>query len=62
MTDYVEPSEMEELEELLDELCDLTHRLDSFEMDFIQNLSEWDGCFTEPQADTLRTMYERHCG
>ena len=61
MTDFVDPSEMEELAELLDELLDLDHGLSNWEMEFIQNLSEWDGCFTEPQVDTLRKLHERHC-
>ena len=61
MTDFVHPNEMEELRELLDELCDVDHGLSNFEMDFIQNLSEWEGCFTEPQADFLREVHERHC-
>ena len=61
MTDFVDISEMEELREMLDELCELDHGLSRFEMDFIQNLSEWDGCFTEPQVGALRKIHERHC-
>ena len=60
MTDFVDPDEMVEIQKFIQELCELDHGLIGFEMDFIQNLSEWDGCFTEPQADYLRKIHERH--
>ena len=61
MTDFVDISEMEELREMLDELCELYHGLTEFEMCFILRLSEWDECFTEPLAGALRKIHERHC-
>lgn len=44
---------------LLDELLAMESGLTGWEVDFIDDLSRWDGAFTEKQAETLEKIYER---
>lgn len=44
---------------LLDELLALESGLTEWEVDFVDDLSRWEGAFTEKQAETLEKIYER---
>ena len=46
---------------MLEELLELDEGLSSFEMEFIDSLSYWDGDFTENQVKTLKKIWNRHC-
>jgi hypothetical protein len=61
MTDFIHPDQMDYYRDILDELCDIDHGLSSWEMDFLQTCSEWDGCFTATQGEKLDELYQRHC-
>ena len=56
---FVPVIEMKELREILDELLEVGEGLTDWEVEFIENLSKWEACFTEKQARTLRSIYER---
>lgn len=58
-TEFVEPHEMPDLTNMLNELLDVTEGLANWELDLLQTLYEWDGCFTKPQAEQLKKIWER---
>ena len=59
MSDFIKATEMPYYREILDDLCNLSEGLTKWEVDFIEKLSDWEGCFTEPQAETLQKVYDR---
>ncbi len=61
MADFVDAHEMEELLEMRSELLDLTCGLSDGEVDFLDDLDDWDGCYTISQAGWLRQIHERCC-
>ncbi len=61
MNDFVKATEMENYRDILDELLGLEEGLTSWEVDFIEKLDNWDGSFTNKQADTLEKIYDRRC-
>lgn len=56
---HVPDEEMVELRGILNELLDLDHGLRSNEVDFIDDMNQWDGNFTVKQAEWLRKIAER---
>ncbi len=59
MADFVAVHEMEELLGMRSELLDLTCGLSDGEIDFLEGLEDWEGCYTCAQASWLRQIYER---
>ena len=59
MADFVKISEMENYRGMLDELLDVESGLSNWDCDFLDTLYEWDGAFTEPQAETLQKIYDK---
>lgn len=62
MAEFVSADEMERLRDILDDLLDVESGLTNKEVDFIENLTHWDGCFTTSQAKYLEKIYERRLG
>lgn len=58
---FIEQTEYDYYHELLEELCELDHGLNGWELDFIESLSDWDGLYTDTQANKLQEIYDRHC-
>jgi len=61
MVDFVPETEMPDLRELLQDLenyLDLGLELLDWQIDFIECLANWSGCFTESQADKLKEVYD----
>lgn len=44
---------------MLDELFEVEDGLSSREISFLENLTEWDGAFTKPQAEWLQKIYDK---
>lgn len=61
MSEYVKATAMENYLGMLEELLNLESSLSSWEMDFIESLNNWDGAFTEKQAETLTKIYDKLC-
>ncbi len=59
MADFVKVTEMPQYKDLLDELLDVEEGLKKWEIEFLETLCDWEGCFTKPQARTLNKIYER---
>jgi len=55
---FVSEAEAEELREMLEEMDSSTVVLSDWEKEFIVNLiDEWEGCFTERQAEIIQKIY-----
>lgn len=59
MSEQVPISEMDNYRNMLEELFAVEHGLTNREINFLDSLNDWDGCFTVPQADWLEKIYER---
>jgi len=59
MSQFVITEEMPGLRDILNELLELDVGLSDFEVDFIESLSHWEGCFTRKQAVTIEKIYKR---
>lgn len=60
MTDFVEAEDMKELRSIHQDLLNLGEGLTSANIDFIDNLCEWEGNFTVDQAVYLHSLGEDH--
>ena len=61
-TEFVKRERMKYYRTLLDELCDVESGLSNKEIEFIDSLCDWDGCFTVPQVEWLEKIWEEHLG
>lgn len=59
VADFVKASDMTVLKEIHQELLDLGDGLASYEIDFIEDLVNWDGSFTVGQAEYLEKLQEK---
>ena len=59
MSERVVISEMDNYRDMLEELFAVEHGLSNGEIEFLDSLNNWDGCFTVPQAKWLQKIYER---
>ena len=59
MVEFVTAEEMPELLEIRQELLDRTHGLRDKEIDFLDDLADWDNEYTVGQANWLRSIYDR---
>jgi len=59
MSERVPISEMNNFRDMLEELLAVEHGLTNKEIDFLDSLNDWEGCFTVPQANWLEKIYER---
>ena len=59
MSNFPDADEMHELREMLKELCDLDEGLSAWEIEFIDNMCDWEGSFTEAQATKIEDLYEK---
>ena len=59
MSERVPISEMDNFRDMLEELLAVEHGLTNKEIDFLDSLNDWEGCFTVPQANWLKKIYER---
>jgi hypothetical protein len=57
----IQPDNQRELRQMLDDLLALDEGLTNWEMDFIDSLHNWKGCFTEKQADRLSAIWNKLC-
>jgi hypothetical protein len=58
MADLIPEEDMTELRGMLSELLALESGLSNWEIEFLDSLNEWTGCFTEKQAEKLSTIYK----
>jgi len=58
---FVVLSEMPYYKSLLEDFCDVSSGLTNWEIEFIDSLCAWDGCFSVLQANKLEEMYKRMC-
>ena len=61
-TEFVNKTRMRYYRDLVDELCDVESGLSKTEIEFVDKLCDWDGCFTAPQAKWLEEIWEEHLG
>lgn len=59
MSERVPISEMDNYKGMLEELLAVEHGLSNQEIDFLDNINDWDGCFSVPQAKWLQKIYDR---
>lgn len=59
MSEQVPISSMNNYRDMLEELFEVEHGLTNREIEFLDSLNDWDGCFTVPQAEWLNKIYER---
>jgi hypothetical protein len=59
VADFVKACDMLALEEIHQDLLDLDDGLASYEIDFIEDLTNWDGSFTVGQAEYLEKLQEK---
>jgi hypothetical protein len=59
MVEFVTAEEMPELLDIRQELLEYTHRLRDTEIDFLNDLEDWDNEYTVGQANWLRAIYDR---
>jgi len=60
--DFVDLGSMHELREKVLELLDVESGLTNWEIDFIDSLQNWSGCFTVGQAKRLEKIHDRIIG
>ena len=54
--------EEKRLREMIDELFDVDEGLTSWEIDFLDSVNDWEGMFTERQAETIERMWNKVLG
>ena len=59
MSEQVPISEMDNYRDMLEELLAVEHGLTNNQIDFLDSINNWEGCFTVPQAEYLEKIYER---
>ena len=59
---FVSDEEMTKLNEELQDLLDSDEGLNDWSVNFIDVLCNWEGNFTQPQAKTLRKIWNRRFG
>ena len=59
MVEFVDEGEMKDYRNMLEELLDISEGLYDNEIDFLEDLTKWEGCFTERQAAWLEKIYKR---
>lgn len=59
MAEFVSITAMPQYKDLLDELFDVESGLSNKEIDFMDSLNDWDGAFTEKQAEYLISIHEK---
>ena len=59
MSEQIHISEMDNFRDMLEELLAVEHGLTNKEIDFLDSLNDWEGCFTVPQSNWLKKIYER---
>ena len=59
MSDFVTISEMTNFKNIRDELLNLEDGLTNLEINFLDHLCHWAGCFTTRQADWLKSIYDK---
>ena len=57
--EFATPEDMKELRGMLSELLNLDEGLTEWEIEFCENLHNWNGEFTERQAETLENIYRK---
>jgi hypothetical protein len=57
----VDSNRQDNIRDMIDELCNLESGLTDWELNFIEDLCNWDGRFTTKQADALERIYDRLC-
>jgi hypothetical protein len=57
VAEFVDIDMMPQLKDLLSELLDVEEGLTSWQVDFIESLSNWDGRFTVGQAEKLQQVH-----
>ena len=62
MPDFVPLKDMQRYLNMLGDLLLLEKGLYEGEIEFIDGLPNWEGCFTEPQAIWLEKIWDRLCG
>jgi hypothetical protein len=58
-TEFVSLSDMSRLKDILNDLLDLSAGLRDNEIEFLDTLDKWEGCFTVSQATWLEQIGER---
>ena len=51
-----------ELRELLEELCQVDEGLTSWECDFVDSVSSWEGLLTTKQGETIEKIHKKLFG
>jgi len=59
MSEQVPISEMDNYRDMLEELFAVERGLTPNQIDFLDSLNDWEGCFTVSQADYLQKIYDR---
>ena len=62
MPDFVPLKDMHGYLNMLEDLIMLEEGLTNKEMEFVDGLPDWEGCFTEPQATWLVKIWDKLCG
>ena len=62
MANFIELKDMHKYLNMLDDLLLLESGLFGKELEFIDGLPNWEGCFTIPQAEWLEHIWDRLCG
>ena len=57
MSDYSTLEETAAAREMLDDLLALSEGLTDWEVSFVEDLSHWDGRFTQRQIETITKLY-----
>ena len=58
---FVDSDQMPYYRDLVSDLCELDEGLSGWEIEFIDSLSEWDGDFTDGQAEKLERVWKKRC-
>lgn len=53
----MEDDEDYDLRQMVEELCDIDEGLTPWEVNFIDDMSRWEGRYTENQADVIRRIH-----
>lgn len=58
-TEFVPLKDMSKYMDMIDELCMVQEGLSNTEMNFLDKLLDWVGCFTVPMAEWLEKIWNR---
>ena len=47
--------------EIVEELCDETSGLTNWECDFVSDMLDWKGEYTDPQKETIQNIWDKVC-